>query len=58
MQRCSGDVLHHQEQVVTVFANLENLADVGVVERRDGHRLATEPFARFACRLPSPPAGA
>ena len=46
MQRVAGDVLHHQEQRVAVFANLENLADVRMIDRGHGHRLAAQTLAR------------
>ena len=46
MQRLAGDVLHHQEQRVAVFADLEDLADVRVIERGHGHRLAAQTLAR------------
>ncbi len=41
-----GDVLHHQEQGIALFADLENLADVRMVEGGDGHRFAAEALAR------------
>ena len=48
MQRRSRDVLHHQKQCIAVLAKLEEFADIRVVERRDGHRLAAQAFARVA----------
>ena len=56
MQRVAGDVLHHQEQFIAVFANLEDLADVWVIERGDGHRFAAKAFPRLPVgrhRLPA-----
>jgi hypothetical protein len=35
---------------VTVLANLEDLADVGVIDRRDRHRFATKALARLRVR--------
>lgn len=46
IQRLASDVLHHEEEPVAVFANLEQLADIGVIDRRDRHCLPTEAFAR------------
>jgi len=46
MQCFAGDVLHHQEQRARVFANFKDLADVRVIERGDGHRLASQPLSR------------
>ena len=56
MQRLPGDVLHDDEQGVAVFANLEDLADVRVIERGDGHRLAAKAFSRTRISRPCPPA--
>ena len=39
-------VLHHEEQRIAVFANLEDLADVGMIDRGHGHRLAAQALAR------------
>ena len=46
VQRFAGDVLHHEEQRIAVFANFENLADVRMIDRGDGHRLAAQTLAR------------
>ena len=50
VQRLAGDVLHHEKERLAVLANLEDLADVGVIDRRDRHRLATEALARLRVR--------
>ena len=54
MQRFAGDVLHHQEQRVAVFANFENLADVRMIDRGHGHRLAAQTLARVRVSRHSP----
>ena len=46
MQRFAGDVLHHEEQRIAVLANFEDLADVGMIDRGHGHRLAAQTLAR------------
>jgi hypothetical protein len=46
VQRFARDVLHHEEQRVAVFANFENLADVRMIDRGHGHRLAAQTLAR------------
>ena len=46
VERFARDVLHHEEQRIAVFANFENLADVRMIDRGDGHRLAAQPLAR------------
>jgi hypothetical protein len=46
LQRPPLQVLHHQERLALVLADVVDGADVGVVERRGGHRLALEALAR------------
>ena len=46
MQRFPLDVFHDEEQRIAVFANLKDLADVGMIERGHGHRLAAQALAR------------
>ena len=41
-----GDVLHHQEERGVVLAYLEDLADVGVIDRSHRHRFAAQALAR------------
>ena len=42
-QRRALDVLHHQ----VIRSDIVQLADVGMIQRRDGARLALEAFAEF-----------
>ena len=46
VQRFARDVLHDEEQRIAIFANFENLADVGMINRRHCHRLAAQTLAR------------
>ena len=46
LQRLAGEVIHHEEHVIAVFANFENLADVRMIERGHCHRLAAQTLAR------------
>lgn len=50
VQRLADDVLHHEKERVAVLANLEDLADVGVIDRRNRHRLAAQALARAGPR--------
>ena len=46
VQRFAGDVLHHEEERIAVLADFKDLADVGMIERGHGHRLAPQALAR------------
>jgi len=46
VQRLAGDVLHDDEEATRGVADLEDLADEGMVERGDGERLAAKALAR------------
>src|ERR1700756_3881850 len=48
LQRLPVQKLHGDERLPLVFANLVDRADVGMVERRGGLRLALEPFECLA----------
>jgi len=57
MQRLARDVLHDDEEAAIGVADLEDLADEGMVERGGGERLAAK-SARVPSSLPTaPPAG-
>jgi hypothetical protein len=43
----SASVTPKEKERVAVLANLEDLADVGVIDRRNRHRLATEALPRL-----------
>ena len=44
-QRLAFEMLHHQEVDALVAADVVQRADVGMIQRRDGPRLALEPIA-------------
>jgi hypothetical protein len=47
VERVAGDVLHDQEDRVALFADLEDLADVRMIERGHRHRFAPQPLPRL-----------
>jgi hypothetical protein len=46
-QRRSGDVLHDEEQQIAVLTDLEDFADIRMIERGNRHRFPAEAFARL-----------
>ncbi len=51
-QRLSFEVFHHQEGLPVLLAHIVNSADVRVIERGGGSRLALEPFPRGRIAAP------
>ena len=49
-ERFPGEQLHGQERRALVIAEVEDLADVGMGDRGEQQRLATEPAERFGAR--------
>ena len=57
LERRAVQQLHHDEMLALVLADVVDRADVRVVERRGGARLAPEAFERLAVVRADPRAG-
>ena len=49
-KRFAFEQLHHQKRLVVILADVEDRADIRMIERGRGARFALEPFEGFAIR--------